>query len=189
MPPHLLLTTAISTATTTAACSPSRAATSSTPHKAFIDPDYQDFQAPGNMPKRIRKFCEMTNQPQPEGQGEIIRCALESLAFKCRMVVDALEDISQEKIEVIHMLGGGIKDKMFCGFVANATKRRVIAGPVEATGTGNALVQLMALGKVADLKEARTAVKNSFPIQVYEPENGEEWDKAYEEFKKYAKLS
>ena len=166
-----------------------QAATASTPHKSFIDPDYHDFATPGNMPKKIRNFCEQTGQPVPESQGEIIRCALESLAFKCRMVVDALEDIGQEKIEVIHMLGGGIKDKMFCGFVANATKRKVIAGPVEATGTGNALVQLMALSKVADLKEARTAVKNSFPINVYEPENNSEWDAAYEEFKKYAKLS
>ncbi len=166
-----------------------QAATKSTPHKSFIDPDYHDFATPGNMPKKIRKFCEETGQPVPEGQGEIIRCALESLAFKCRMVVDALEDISKEKIEVIHMLGGGIKDKMFCGFVANATKRKVIAGPVEATGTGNALVQLMALGKVADLKEARASVKNSFPINIYEPENGDEWDAAYEEFKKYAKFN
>ena len=166
-----------------------KAATAATPHKSFIDPDYYDFATPGNMPKKIRKFCEQTGQPQPEGQGEVIRCAMESLAFKCRMVVDALEDISKEKIEVIHMLGGGIKDKMFCSFVANATKRKVIAGPVEATGTGNALVQLMALSKVADLKQARKAVKNSFPISVYEPENNAEWDAAYEEFKKYAKMS
>lgn len=165
------------------------AASASKPHMAFIDPDYHEFATPGNMPKKIREFCEKTGQAKPETYGEVIRCVTESLAFKCRMVVEALEDIHNEKIDVIHMLGGGIQDKTFCSFVANATKRKVIAGPVEATGTGNALVQLMALGKVKDLKEARTAVKNSFPIDVYEPENNEEWDAAYEEFKKYVKLS
>ena len=166
-----------------------KAATESKPHVSFIDPDCPDFVAPGNMPRRIRAFCAQTSQPEPQSQGEIVRCILESLAFKFRMVIEALEDIHQEKIEVIHMLGGGIKDKMFCTFVANATKRKVVAGPVEATGTGNALVQLMALSKLDSLKDARQVVKNSFPINVYEPQNNEEWDKAYEEFKKYVTLN
>ncbi len=165
-----------------------KAATASKPHMSFIDTDCQDFVAPGNMPKRIRKFCSQTGQPEPQTQGEIVRCIMESLAFKFRLVIEALEDIQQEKIEAIHMLGGGIKDKMFCTFVANATKRKVVAGPVEATGTGNALIQFMALGKIDSLKDGRTAVKNSFPISIYEPDGDASWDEAYEEFKKYAKL-
>lgn len=166
-----------------------KAAAASKPHSCFIDPDFEDFQTPGNMPNKIRKFCEQTGQFVPKIQGEIVRCSLESLALKCRMVLEALEDIHNKKINVIHMMGGGIKDKMFCSFVANATKRKVIAGPVEATGTGNAIVQLMALGKIGSLTEARDLVKNSFPISIYKPEGEEDWDKAYEDFKKIAKLN
>ena len=108
--------------------------------------------------------------------------------MKSRMVVDAMEEIIGKKIDVIHMVGGGIKDTMVCQFIASATGRKVLAGPVEATSTGNAVIQLMALGKVKDLKEAREIIKNSFPIKVYEPKDGENWNQAYAKFQKIAKL-
>ena len=158
------------------------------PFKSFIDPDYYDFAAPGNMPAKIRAFCERTGQPVPESEGEVIRAVAQSLAFKCRMVLEALESIRGRKIEVIHMMGGGIKDTMVCRFVACATGRTVLAGPVEATSTGNALLQFMSLGKIKDLSEGREIVKSSFPIKTYEPEDFAAWDKAYESFVKIAKL-
>ena len=159
------------------------------PFRSFIDPDAEDFVAPGNMPKRIREYCKRTGQPVPESEGEIIRCIAQSLAFKFRMVADAIEDITKEPLSAIHMLGGGIKDTMVCRFTASATGKKVIAGPVEATSTGNALMQLMALGKIKDLTEGRQIVKNSFPVKTYEPEDKDAWNKAYEEYKKIVKLS
>jgi len=165
-----------------------QAARAATPHKSYINPDDASFVAPGNMPKRIQAFCEKTGKPVPQTEGEIIRCAMESLALKFRMVADALEDVQGKKLDVIHMLGGGIKDTMLCEFVACATKKKVAAGPVEATSTGNAAIQFMALGKMADLKEARKVIKESFPITYYEPANGDEWDAAYAEFKKYVSM-
>ena len=164
------------------------AAWSAEPFGCFIDPDYDDFATPGNMPKKIRNFCEKTGQKIPQGEGEVIRCAAESLAMKSRMVVDAMEEIIGKKIDVIHRVGGGIKDTLVCQFIASATGRKVLAGPVEATSTGNAVIQLMALGKVKDLKEAREIIKNSFPIKVYEPKDGENWNQAYAKFQKIAKL-
>ncbi|MBE7022068.1 MAG: rhamnulokinase [Ruminococcaceae bacterium] len=165
-----------------------QAARKAAPHRSFINPDDPSFAPPGNMPRRIREFCEKTGQPVPETEGEIIRCAMESLALKCRMVSDALEDVQGKKLEAIHMLGGGIKDTMLCEFVACATKKKVAAGPVEATATGNALIQLMALDKIGNLAEARAIVRDSFPITYYEPKNQEEWDAAYATFKKYVTL-
>lgn len=166
-----------------------QAAWKAEPFKSFIDPDYQDFATPGNMPEKIRNFCRKTGQPVPESEGEVIRCVAQSLAFKCRMTLEALEDIQGGKIDVIHMIGGGIKDSMVCGFISCATGRKVMAGPVEATSTGNAVVQLMSLGKIESLKEGREIIKNSFPIKVYEPEESEKWNEAYESFKKYAKFN
>lgn len=147
--------------------------------KSFIDPDFDAFAGPGNMPKRIREYCKNTNQPIPETEGDVIRCIAQSLAMKCAYAVKSLEDTLGKKIDVIHMLGGGIKDKMVCKFIANATGKKVIAGPVEATSTGNALMQLTALGKIKDLNEAREVVRNSFDVTEYMPEEPERWDRAY----------
>ncbi len=157
------------------------------PFESLIDPDYHEFQTPGNMPKRIRKYCEMTGQKVPETKGEIIRCIAQSLAFKYREVVEGMEEVTGKPYNVINIVGGGIKDKMICQFTANATKRKVSAGPVEATSIGNVVVQGMALGAIADLCEARKVVKNSFPIDVYEPENSDAWDAAYETWKEICK--
>lgn len=164
------------------------AAWGAAPFESFIDPDYHDFATPGNMPQKIRNFCEKTGQKIPQTEGEVIRCAAQSLAMKCRMVADALEDVQGKKLEAVHMLGGGIKDTMVTSFVSNATGKRVIAGPVEATSTGNAVVQLMALGKISSLIEARTIIRDSFPIKVYEPQDSDDWNAAYEKFKKIASL-
>lgn len=165
-----------------------QAAWAAEPFKCFIDPDYMDFATPGNMPKKIRDFCERTGQYVPQTEGEIIRCAAQSLAMKFRMVTEAMEDVIGEPLCAVHMVGGGIKDTMVCRFTASATGKKVIAGPVEATSTGNAAVQLMALGKVRDLTEARQIVKNSFPVKTYEPEDADAWNAAYESFKKIAKM-
>ncbi len=163
-----------------------QAARAAKPHQSFIDPDDHSFAAPGNMPERIREFCRKTGQPVPQTEGEVIRCAMESLAFKCRMVADALEDVQGKTLEAVHMLGGGIKDTMFCEFVACATGKRVLAGPVEATSTGNAVMQLMALGKIGDLAAARSAIRTSFPIKAYEPAEKAEWEEAYKTYKTIA---
>lgn len=166
-----------------------QAAWAAKPFESFIDPDCEDFATPGNMPKRIREFCKRTGQPVPETEGDIIRCVAQSLAFKFRMVAEAIEDITKKPLAAVHMVGGGIKDTMVCRFTASATGKTVLAGPVEATSTGNALVQLMALGKVKDLMEGRQIVKNSFPIKTYQPEDASTWNEAYEAYKKIVKLS
>ena len=68
-------------------------------------------------------------------------------------------------------------------FTAYANGIPVIAGPVEATVYGNIAIQLMAKGKIADLKEARKVVSASEEPVTYMPENTGEWDKAYEFYK------
>jgi len=80
------------------------------------------------------------------------------------------------------MVGGGIKDTLLCQFTANATGRKVIAGPVEATSIGNLMTQAMALGKINSLQEIRQVVKNSVATTEYLPENIEQWNQAYDRF-------
>lgn len=161
-----------------------RQANAAAPFESMINPDDDSFQTPGNMPRRIREYCEKTGQKVPETKGEIVRCIAQSLGFRYRYTIEGMEKVTGEKYNVVNIVGGGIKDKMICQFTANATKRAVHAGPVEATSIGNVLVQAMAMGAIKDLNEGRAVVKNSFDIAVYEPQDSDAWDAAYENWKK-----
>ncbi|NLG48807.1 MAG: rhamnulokinase [Chloroflexi bacterium] len=150
----------------------------------LIEPDAHDFLAPGDMPSRIRAFCARTGQRQPETKGEIVRCALESLALKYRWVTEKLEILSGKSLRAIHILGGGSQNQLLCQFAADATQRPVIAGPVEATAMGNVLMQAIARGRLASLAEGREVVRNSCDLLTYEPQTSAAWDDAYGRFLK-----
>ncbi len=154
------------------------------PFTALVDPDHQAFLRPGDMPARIRAFCERTGQPVPETRGAIIRCALESLALKYRWVLERLEEILGRKLQVIHIVGGGMRNRLLCQLTADATRRPVMAGPAEATAIGNILMQALTLGHIASLEEGREIVRRSFDVVTYEPRDPARWDEAYVRFLK-----
>ena len=157
------------------------------PFTALIDPDYPGFYNPLDMPAAIDTFCRQSGQLSPKGIGPTARTILESLALKYRMVLDQLEMVTDRSLEVIHIIGGGSQNQLLCQFTANATGRRVVTGPVEATGTGNLLMQAMGLGYIKSLADLRQVVKNSFELIEYEPENTDLWQQAHERFLKIAK--
>ncbi|BBH23054.1 L-fuculose kinase [Paenibacillus baekrokdamisoli] len=152
----------------------------------YIDPDDNLFLLPSHMPDAIRLFCQRTNQPIPQSKAEIIRCVVESMALKYRKTIEELELLLPNKIEIIHMLGGGVNNHLLCQLTANAVGKPVVAGPVEATVMGNLLVQAMAHGEILNLNELRQVVKNSFSPLTYEPQSKEEWGSKYERYKKLA---
>jgi rhamnulokinase len=146
---------------------------------AAVDPDHADFVSPGDMPSRILAYCERTGQTRPQTHGAIIRCALQGLALKCRQVLGNLEQVLDKKMETIHIVGGGIQNALLCQFIADATGRPVIAGPVEATALGNILMQAYARGELGSLEEIREVVRNSTELITYEPKGTEAWDEFY----------
>jgi rhamnulokinase len=154
------------------------------PLRSFVNPDAADFSAPGDMPEAIRAFCRKTGQAAPEDKGAVLRCALESIAMKFRFVLAMCEDLADGRIETIHMVGGGTKNRQLCQFAADACGRRVVAGPVEATATGNVMMQAVAAGDVGSIAEAREVIRRSFPVDEYEPRNTAAWDEGYERFLK-----
>lgn len=149
------------------------------PFACIIDVDDQRFFEPNNMPVKIQEYCQETGQYVPQTKGEITRCVMESLALKYRQAIEGLEEIVGYKIPALHIVGGGCKNKILSQFTANAINRPVYAGPIEATAIGNIMTQLISLGAVKSLEEAREVVRNSFPIEEYVPENTGDWDKAY----------
>lgn len=154
------------------------------PLKCFINPSDDLFLAPGNMPKRIREYCQNSGQETPDTVGEIARCITESLAMEYRYTLETMEKLLDKKYDTIHIIGGGVKDKLLCQFTANVTGIPVIAGPIEATALGNIGVQFMSLGVIKDINEMRKVIKDSSSLDRYEPQDTELWQKAYERFLK-----
>ena len=116
-----------------------------------------------------------------------MRCALESLALRYRMVLGMAEQLTGSRIEVIHIVGGGSQNQLLCQFAADACARPVYAGPVEATALGNVLAQAIADGTCASWAEARQVVRAAFPLKTYEPRNTAAWDQAYHRFEQVLK--
>jgi len=161
-----------------------REAAEAQPFKALINPDDDRFFAPGNMVEKIIDFCKETSQPLPETKGETVRCVLESLALRYRWCMERLESLSGKSLDRLHIVGGGIQNKLLCQLSANAIGRPVIAGPVEATAIGNILMQAVGDGTLGSLSQAREVVRNSFAPETYEPMEREQWEAAYERFMK-----
>ncbi len=157
-------------------------ADASTPFQSFINPDDACFAEPCDMPNVIRTYCENTGQPVPQTKGAIIRTAVESLAFRYKTVFSMLEDLTGGRLDVLHIVGGGTQDRMLNQLAANALGRTVIAGPVEATATGNVVAQLMADSRICSLEEGRSIVRASFETDVYEPVDAEAFAEAYTRF-------
>jgi rhamnulokinase len=157
------------------------------PHfKAVIDVNHPVFLKPGDHPAHIREFCARTGQPVPETPGEIIRTVLEGLALAYRDVFEILSDLVDCQVKVVHILGGGSQNALLNQMTADATGKPVLAGPVEATVLGNALVQLIALGEIKDLPEARQLVAKMEGIRSIEPKPSPAWDEAFSKYKQIA---
>jgi rhamnulokinase len=138
--------------------------------RSIVDANDARFLNPPDMPTALQDFCRETGQPVPDSKGALIRCALESLALKYQEVLACLEEISGQRVEVIHIVGGGSRNELLNQFTADACNRPVLAGPVEATAIGNVLVQARAGGEIGSLAELRAVVRNSYDVRTYEPQ-------------------
>jgi rhamnulokinase len=154
------------------------------PFGPIVDVDAHPFLAPGDMPNKICRFCQETGQPVPESKGAILRGALEGLALRYRWVLAKLEEMQGRRIEVVHIIGGGLQNELLCQLAADAMQRPVVTGPIEATAMGNILMQALALGEIGSLDEGRELVRNSCEVKTYEPGPAAPWDEAYARYEK-----
>lgn len=154
------------------------------PFTAFVDPDASYFLNPVDMEEQIVRYWKKTKQNADISRESISRCIFESLALKCRFVIEKIEKLTSKKIKVLHIIGGGCKNKFLCQCISNAAEIPVVAGPVEATAIGNILIQAIAKGVISSVKEGRELVGNSFELITYEPKDTDLWDKAYSKYLK-----
>ena len=155
----------------------------SEPFFCFIDPDAPSLSAHGELPEKIRAYCKKTGQPVPGSAGQLVRCIYESLALKYRLALEQISGSTGKRFDVLHLLGGGTKDGFLCEMTAKSLGIPVVAGPVEATALGNIMLQLIALGEVRDIEEARAIIAGTQETKKYAFDRTAEWDKAYEKYK------
>ena len=135
---------------------------------SIVDCNDDCFLAPKSMIDAVQKFCRDTDQQVPETVGEISSVIYNSLAKCYGDTVEEIEAITGKKYSTIYVVGGGSNAGYLNELTAKYTGRKVSAGPSEATAIGNIIVQMLHDGVFASLPEARTCVKKSFDVKMYE---------------------
>lgn len=97
--------------------------------------------------------------------GETAYCIFNNLAKDYARSLDTLEKMTGEKYDTLNIIGGGSKNELLNELTKKHTKKRIITGPTEGTAIGNLLMQTVASGEIADLRQARKLVKASFNIK------------------------
>jgi rhamnulokinase len=136
---------------------------------SIVDPADNAFLAPGDMPRRIQEYCAAAGYPVPESKAQIIRTIIDSLALSYRIAAEDIREATGTDITEVRVVGGGVKNTLLQQATADATGLPVIAGATEATVLGNALVQLISLGEIADLNEGWRVVSDTVSEKTYLP--------------------
>ena len=157
--------------------------------RSLFDPDHGSFLHPRSMVAAIAAYCRETGQPEPDSPAAYARAILESLAFKYRVVLESMEQLTGVPITEIRIVGGGSRNRLLNQFTADATGRRVVAGPIEASALGNIAMQMVATGAVATLGDARDIIERSFPVEHFEPIDADRWNEQYRRFHEYLELT
>jgi rhamnulokinase len=162
------------------------AARAAEPWRSLVDPEDLRFLNPPSMTAAIRQFCAETGQAVPEGLGSLARCAIDSLALSYRRVKGELETLCGHPMTRIHIVGGGSRNLLLDQLCADACQLPVSAGPVETSALGNACVQLMALGVLRSLADARALVRRSYAVEEFLP-RGAVPEAVWERFQSFAR--
>lgn len=138
---------------------------------SVVDAGDPRFLAPGDMPFRIAAACAERGEPVPADRADVVRCVLDSLALAYRSAVDRATALSGRTVDVVHLVGGGARNRLLCDLAADACDRTVVAGPVEAAALGNALVQARAAGVLdGELPALRALVRDTQHVRTHRPD-------------------
>ena len=133
--------------------------------KSVVDVNDLSFFSPNSMITAVKDYCQKTNQQVPQTVGEIVMCVYNSLALYYKKATEEIEKISSTEFKEINIVGGGCQNVLLNELTAYHTGKKVVAGPVEATATGNILAQMLANGCVSSVAEGKKLIKDSFEIK------------------------
>jgi rhamnulokinase len=150
---------------------------------AFINPDDPRFYNPRDMEAAINEFLAETGQTLPKDRGTILRVVYESLAMQYRNTDEKLRSLTGDTTDVCHIVGGGSGNVLLNQFTASALGVPVVAGPKEATATGNLMVQAVGAGACPDLATAQQLCAAAAQLREFLPTNTQAWSAAYKTYK------
>lgn len=134
---------------------------------SIVDCNDERFLAPRSMAKAVQDYCRETNQQVPETLPELACVIYNSLAMCYAKTVAQLEEITGVHYDSINIIGGGSNAEYLNELTAKFTHRTVLAGPSEATATGNILSQMIGAGEFNGIADARKCVIASFEVREY----------------------
>jgi len=126
--------------------------------QGVVFPDDRRFFNPDSMTAEIQAALRATGQKVGDDPVKLTRVILDSLALRYASVVGTIELLTGERVPGIHVVGGGCRNDYLNQATADASGRPVLAGPVEATATGNVLLQAIAADQLRSLGEGRRLV-------------------------------
>lgn len=139
------------------------------PYLQTIDLEDKRFTNPKNMVQELQDYCHEKNLIIPETVGELTMCIYSNLALAYASACQEIEELTNKKIDVLHVIGGGSNIELLNQLTADSTNKKIISGPGEATALGNILVQLISTGFLKDIKEARKWLKDQIETKEYLP--------------------
>lgn len=131
------------------------------PWRTLFFVDAPIFVYAGGMISRIQEYARETNQPIPETPGQLAQATFASLALQYSYTAEILANCSGLSMPAIHIVGGGSQNGHLSQMTADISRCEVITGPIEATSIGNAIVQAIASGELADIQAARAMIESS----------------------------
>ncbi len=130
-----------------------------------VDVNDESFLAPDSMIEAVKVYCQNTNQPIPQTVGELAVVIYKSLAESYAQTVKEIEMLTGRNYPAIYVVGGGCNADYLNRLTAKATGKKVLAGPAEATATGNLMAQLLQQGIFKNVNTARQCIRESFEIK------------------------
>ncbi|MEJ8305263.1 rhamnulokinase [Saccharibacillus sacchari] len=137
--------------------------------RSLVPCNDERFLKPQSMTGEIIAFCQESGQPVPDTPGRLARCIFDSLALTYLDAMRELERLTGQTYEVLHIVGGGSNNKLLSQLTADLLGIEVWTGPSEATAIGNIAVQLIAAEALADIRQARQVIADSFPPTICHP--------------------
>jgi rhamnulokinase len=149
----------------------------------LVFPDHPRFFNPESMTAELQGALAETGQRVPDDPARLTRVVLDSLAFRYASVVRTIEGLTGETVPGLHIVGGGCQNDYLNQATADAACRPVLAGPAEATATGNLLLQAVASGRLGSLAGGRALVARAVRPRRFEPRERPGWAEAAERYR------
>jgi rhamnulokinase len=141
------------------------------PEGFTIEPDDPQFLksnlTSSGMPERIAAHCRERGLPVPSEVGETASAVFRGLVEKYAATITQLEESTGKTVDSLYIIGGGSQNELLCRWTAEAVKRPVFAGPVEATAIGNILIQAVSAGEISSYEEGRKLISENYEVKKY----------------------